>query len=246
MRDVHPDTPIDLFTDIECADTGPFDRIVPLQRSWFRPKLEALRRSRFDRTIYLDTDIFVLADITDVFEILLKFDIVGAHNEKRSGTRGINIWNENIPPAFPQINGGVLGIAKSDKTDKFIRDVEDALMNHGLKQDQVPIRELLWNGDLRPWVLPVEYNVMSTRLIENMRPRKHTAPRLLHLQGFHRHLRKDVKQQQNLGDILPSRHISKLQKLLAQDRTLTGRRYVDLSIHKKTIFQKLSAMFDKL
>src|SRR5579859_6488757 len=45
----------------------------------FADKIDAMTRSPFAQTIYLDTDTFVAAEITELFELLERFDIAAAH-----------------------------------------------------------------------------------------------------------------------------------------------------------------------
>ncbi|MFO7731637.1 MAG: DUF5312 family protein, partial [Spirochaetia bacterium] len=51
------------------------DRIHQLDDPWHRSKMDAMLLSRFDKTLYLDADLFVIADIRDVFEVLDHFDM---------------------------------------------------------------------------------------------------------------------------------------------------------------------------
>jgi len=222
LRDHHPGHPIDLFTDVPC-DASVFSRVHMLEASGFRPKFEALRRSRFARTIYLDGDVICTAPIADVFELLDRHDIAATHEPNRNADWGRREFRRPLPPAFPQINSGCLGLRASPRTEAFIRSVETALAESGFDRDQPVLRELLFDSDLRLAVLPPEYNFMETISLEAM-GRRHTAPRIMHLPRLHKHLRKVRRRRElrTLGEVCGPRRARHIARLIAADRTLGG------------------------
>lgn len=208
---VHPDLPIDLFTDSACDDPV-FAVIHPLHRVWFRPKFEAMRRTRFARTIYLDTDLRMLAPVGDVFDLLDHFDIAGAHDAWRASPRAID---SSVPAAFPQINSGVLALRRSHATDALMQAVEDELLATEARKDQPILRRHLYTSDLRLAVLPTEYNLMAYRHAA-MWSDRNAAPRIVHNSRL-----------SHLGDVdiaaLTGRRLARhLVALAAQDPTLPG------------------------
>ncbi|MFQ6547661.1 putative nucleotide-diphospho-sugar transferase [Aestuariibius sp. 2305UL40-4] len=229
LREVHPDALIDFYTDEEGLDPGPFDRIVPLERSWHRPKFEALRRTRFERTIYVDTDVITLADLTDVFDVLDRFDIAGAHGDRRGNEFNSRSWRSSVPPAFPQMNSGVMGVKTSPAILKLWEETEAALAEPEQKKDQIPLRELLYDSDLRIATLPVEYNLVSLRQVDAMKVGYAAAPRVLHLHRLHKHLRRDMPQETDLATLVGHGRLARIAKLLESDVTLKGRNVADLS-----------------
>ncbi len=174
----NPGLPIDLFTD-QPTDDPVFARVHRLEREWFRPKFEALRRSRFERTIYLDADLRVLAPLADVFEALGRFDLAGAHDPYRNARRAVVQWGEPVPAAFPQINSGVLGMRASEATRRVMAEVEADLAASGARKDQPVLRAHLWRSELRLLVLPEEYNLMAYRTTL-MWTDARAAPRVIH------------------------------------------------------------------
>ncbi|MEM9798629.1 MAG: putative nucleotide-diphospho-sugar transferase [Pseudomonadota bacterium] len=175
----NPDLPIDLFTDGE-TDDPVFARVVPLERVWFRPKFEAMRRSRFDRTLYLDTDLRVLADISDVFDLLDRVEIAGAHDAYRASRKALD---PSLPPAFPQINSGVLALRSGDRTAGIMAEVERQLHESQAKKDQPILRRVLWESDIAVGILPEEYNLMAYRHVALWSDR-YAAPRIVHNSRF--------------------------------------------------------------
>ena len=106
----HLGLPITLFTDCPSAAraTGRFDEIVELSRSGPRPhrdKIVAMRRSPYERTLFLDTDTFVGAALDDCWELLDHFDLAVA------GDRGyVDHFpaDTGVPASFKEPNLGVV------------------------------------------------------------------------------------------------------------------------------------------
>ncbi|WP_333713573.1 hypothetical protein [Yoonia sp.] len=183
----HPTIPVDLYTD-QTVENGPFDMVHQLEKTWFRPKFEAISRSRFDRTVYLDSDLVVVADVSDLFWVLNKYDIAAAHVQSRNASWSTEIWRATLPNSFPQINSGVMAIRKNERTDDLMLQVEAAIKEFDLKMDQAALRELIWLSDVSLYVLPFEYNVRGSKNIVG-RGSSATAPRILHSSKFHKKMR---------------------------------------------------------
>lgn len=216
LRAVSPDAAVDLFTD-DAPDDPVFDQVHSLNRSSHRPKIEALRRSRFDRTLYLDTDVAAVAPVDDIFTVLDRFDLTAVQENRRDGRS----TGDGTPElnAFPQINSGVLGIRKSPQTEAFLQEWEAAVLDTGAKRDQPALRGLLWETDLRVHVLPIEYNLMDIRLLRAM-GLGNTAPRLLHRPMIKRLPHHNPNQPFGLDEIMKPHVAEQLRKLLQSDRTL--------------------------
>ncbi|MDF1871812.1 putative nucleotide-diphospho-sugar transferase [Vannielia sp.] len=222
IREHHPNHPIDLFSDQPC-DAAVFDQVIPLEDAWFRPRFEALRRSRFTKSIVLDADIICVAPIGDVFELMDRFDLAAAHEPRRASDLAVRHFQTPVPAAFPQLNSGVVAIRKSPAVDAFFNKVENAMKESKMNRDQPVVRTLLFESDLRLWVLPPEYNFMNIDLLEAY-SEQNGAPRILHLTRLHRHFDtlNTKKQLHTVGAICGpaiERHIA---ALLASDRTLGG------------------------
>lgn len=223
LREMCPEAQIDLFTDVAPADgTHPFDQVHSIDRSWHRPKFEALLRSRFDLTIYLDNDMIFLADITDIFDVLEHHDIAAAHFETRASVLATTFRQQEVPAAYPQINGGLMGVRRSAKTDAFLAHVQDILVAEG-GLDQRPLREELFKSDLRLSVLPIEYNLMRLWVLNSWR-RSQAAPRVLHLRKLQKHLRSGETQRPfDVKRLVHPLVRARIQVLLDCDPTLKGK-----------------------
>ena len=136
-------------------------RVHLLETVWFRSRIDAMARTRFERTLHLDADVLAVADLRDVFEVLDRFDIALAHDQWRNSPAANAQWRRPLPNAFPQFNGGVIAYRRTPEVLAFLAAWADALRASGLKRDQPVLRELLWESDLRIATLPPEYNLLD-------------------------------------------------------------------------------------
>lgn len=221
VKDTNPGLPVDLFTD-KPTDHPVFDRVHVRQDAWFRSKIEALRYSRFERTLYLDSDIVVLADIGDMFDVLDRFDIALTHDQLRNGDRCQVTYRRDFPNAFPHFNGGVICLKAGPMADAMLAAWADAVREHGIGRDQPSLREMIWNSDLRVATYPPEYNLLRLDMLENwtrMRP----APRIIHSPRFHRNPRQFMNSVDPVTELLGLRLGSKIPLMLATDSDLARR-----------------------
>jgi hypothetical protein len=184
VRNQTPALPIDLFTDVPSAAGDIFSEIHPITKPHARSKVNYLYKTRFDRTLYLDTDIRLVADISDIFSILDRFDIALAHAHARNREATNATWRIKLPTVFPQLNTGVIVYNSAPSVLALLREWEEAYHKAGFRKDQVTLRELLWCSDLRLYVLPPEYNVRYARYLSFWDP-KEAVPRILHFHSFH-------------------------------------------------------------
>ncbi|GAA6164237.1 hypothetical protein NBRC116590_19410 [Pelagimonas sp. KU-00592-HH] len=177
-----PDANVDLFTDQQVEDTV-FNKVFKLERSWFRPKIEAMRRTRFERTVILDADIIVLMDVSELFDVLHDFDLAAAGALNRGPV--VTKTNPPIPRSFPFLNSGVLGIRKSAKMEAFSEEWERRLNETQAPYDQIILRQMLYEDMAKFCVYPQEYNIFDVAAFDRWRP-IHGAPRILHLTELHK------------------------------------------------------------
>lgn len=176
LRQAMPQASIDLFADQPVNDPT-FDRIHPVTAGYFRPKMEAICNSRFERTVYLDSDAIALADLSELFAVLDRFDIAGAHMQYPNTT--LATGDQTIPDSFPQLNAGVLAVKRSPPVQALIQDWGRIVRDTGASFDQPSLRRLLWESDLRLAVLPMEYNFKCMTFLEVLDSR-HRAPKIMH------------------------------------------------------------------
>jgi hypothetical protein len=218
LRRVSPTLPIDLFTDAP-ADLPVFDRVHILENPWRRSKIDGLRLSRFERTLFLDADVKALAPVDDVFELLDRFDIALAHDQMRNGDWPNKTWRRMPPNAFAELNSGVIALRRSDRTDAFLRRWAEAVRESDHPRDQPALRELLWESDLRLAILPEEYNLMVVSRLSSWWTWS-PAPRIVHSPRFHVHFTRGRKRTTSVEELLGPALWTKLPILFAADHTL--------------------------
>ena len=100
VREMVPGVGVDLFCDeTGAADAALFDEVHPISDPHRRSKVDCLPKTRFEKTLYLDTDIRIAEDISDLFELLPRFDIALAHAHSRNREQTTQVWREKIPDA---------------------------------------------------------------------------------------------------------------------------------------------------
>lgn len=116
----------------------------------FGDKIYSIRNSPYKKTLYLDCDIVVADNISEVFNVLDKFDLAIAHIPYKN--RKIN------NPNSPLFNGGVIAVKKNEVTDLFLEkwDIKYKLKN--ISNDQVTLREVIDTTKIPFFILPQEYN----------------------------------------------------------------------------------------
>jgi hypothetical protein len=213
-----PGLPVDLYTD-RAHDLPVFDRVHVLENPWFRSKIDALLGARFERTLYMDADILALADFRDVFQLLERFDIALAHDWYRNSPLHHTFWRKELPPAFPQFNGGLIALRRTPATTAFLEAWRAAVQATDTGRDQISLRELLWDSDLRIATLPEEYNLLWIHGVRSWTT-DFAAPRLIHSPNFHREYDRYARARDPAADRLGLVAAAKLPALLAADRGL--------------------------
>ncbi|WP_424929058.1 hypothetical protein [Amaricoccus tamworthensis] len=183
LRENSPGLPIAIFTDQ--ADPGDvFDQVLPIENAHARSKVDCLRRTPFDRTLYVDTDTRIVADLGDMMRLLDKFEFAIAHRRRKPNRSREMVWRHRPPEAFPELNSGVMLYARTPRMMGFFDQWSAAYAEAGFGADQITLRELLWVSDLHFTILPARYNTRSYRLIDRLFSRD-TDPVILHLNRYH-------------------------------------------------------------
>lgn len=207
-----PDIPIELHIDRETYEAarkvfdlnGLFDFITPYDDVKHERTLKfgALQNSRFEKTLYLDTDTFITDRVDELFEMLDRFDLAVTHAPQRLQynmvKKGVYEFLGNPPASFPEFNGGVIPFRKNSRTDQFMQDwrsLYDQLKEKiGACMDQQPFRVALFNSDLNFFVLTPEYNLRA--MVPNVVKDK---VKIIHAHGELESIAKHVNK--NVGEI---------------------------------------------
>jgi len=191
---LHTNVSVTLFCDRR-VDNAIFDYIERINPDHKRAKVDFLGLSPYEKTLYLDSDTLVLRDIYDIFVFLDRFDLVGTHDysrKKAEWAKAICEYNQ-IPYAFPEINGGVLGFKRNSLGSEFLdlwRKKFWKYRNHTRGMDQPALRMAAWESGANLYILPPEFNVRNQAIRKKMRKRMRQAdsldllrPRILHFHG---------------------------------------------------------------
>lgn len=149
----HNDVDTTLLTDSPRSSLPYFDRIKTIKgtKSPLLEAIEAMSQSPYDRTIYLDTDVQVLGDITDLFALLDEFDIAAKQKSGYYPTGPRGGQYPELPDSFPEYNTGVLVYRSGELIEEFFKDwykeYESYIELGG--NDQPAFRKALYRSDLR-------------------------------------------------------------------------------------------------
>jgi hypothetical protein len=213
-----PGLPVDLYTD-RARELPVFDRVHLLPDPWFRSKIDALIGSRFGRTLYMDADMLALADFRDVFEVLERFDIALAHDWLRNSPLHHTFWQKPLPAAFPMFNGGLIAVRRTPATTAFLEAWRAAVRATDTGRDQISLRELLWDSELRIATLPEEYNLLWIQGVKSWTT-DFAAPRIIHSPQFHRDYARYARARDPAAERMGLIASARLPELIAADRGL--------------------------
>jgi len=168
-RSVMPGCRTLLYTDAAVQDPA-IDRVLPAAYAGEDPflmKIRGMRAVEEERFVFLDTDTWVIADISDLDRLLDDFDLAAAHAPVRLQS---NLWPETraflagVPECFPEYNTGVIAMRRSPALDAMLERWEEIYAEQTRThppprtQDQASFRRALYESRLRLATLPTEYN----------------------------------------------------------------------------------------
>jgi len=155
----HNNVDVTIFVDKENKKivSGKFDNVLILEspKNNYYDKIDAIRASPYNSTIYLDTDTFIIDDIKELFRLLDRFDIAVAHSIGRYSKFDC----KDIPFCFVQLNTGVIVYNNNQKIQaltKLWKELSDETRGG---TDQVSFREAFYKSEeLNSYILTPEYN----------------------------------------------------------------------------------------
>jgi hypothetical protein len=169
LRHWCPTAAIALITD-QCIGRSVFDQIITLPtpekeaQGNYHLKIGGMRLSPFQRTIFLDTDTLVCADLTNLFPLLDQFDMLVTHNAWRVD-RAFEDHDKpysDVPTPFMSCNTGFLGFAASPPVEtllvKWAERMQLQIEKYGETNDQPAFRWALFHSNARFCVLSNAHN----------------------------------------------------------------------------------------
>jgi hypothetical protein len=171
LRGSNPALAVDLFTDdVNAAGLEVFDRVHPVPVVHPRARLECLPLSRFERTLFLDSDTLVVGELGDIWDVLGRFQLALAHDVRRASDLVREGLEVVTPYAFPQMNAGVVLYRQSAVTDAFFAEWARRYREAGVARDQIILKDMLWKSDIRFYVLPPEFNMRRVTVLDAWEP----------------------------------------------------------------------------
>jgi hypothetical protein len=186
--------PVALFTDREQDETfkGLVDVYAKIDPKHIRAKVDFISQTPFKKTIYLDSDTLIVRNISDMFDVLDRFDVAVTNDYARKRTKYSKIVPEysEIPYAFSEVNGGIMAYNDSLASNTFLAMWREYFYKYFKETngwDQVSLRIALWKSNVRIHHFPFEYNIRSKGNREKQDRFKHEfgeqhmAARIYHL-----------------------------------------------------------------
>jgi len=143
----------------EPIEPSSIDNVIVNQNPSDRPdnsyKLYNLEHTPYSRTLFLDSDTYLRSDISDLFDILDRFDLAVTQAPVRNTDR-----LPELPDWFPEYNCGVMLYNNNRRIQQFLQQWQENYEGLGFVQDQPGFRKTLFeNEDINYFTLMREYNV---------------------------------------------------------------------------------------
>lgn len=164
LRTANPGARVCLIADKVHGEKFWDDLVLVAQPHFdFRDKL-LMALCPYERFVYLDTDTYVAGDLSDLLELLTRYDVIG-----HQLFEGHDYRLPEVPDAFPEFNGGVLGFRRGPAVAKFFARWMEIYVAYRAKNtgevwdyanasDQKGFRMALYESGLRHAVLGPEFN----------------------------------------------------------------------------------------
>jgi hypothetical protein len=160
-----PDLPVTFLSQFPVSSPL-IDRVISVAptRDGFYDKTRLMRDSPYDRTLFIDADIYAVKPFPEMFDLLDRFDCAATHEEYLNTDWFNRYPRPDIPASFPEFNTGILLFNRSPQMDGVLKKWE-ALYADYLQQkpdqpinDQPFFRTAIYESDVRIATLPREYN----------------------------------------------------------------------------------------
>ena len=152
-----PDVSISIITD-EQVSAECFDNIIKknIAHGW-EAKPNNISLSPYDTTIYIDTDTYIVDDISEIFNLLERYDMAAALQP--TGKTSII---RDVPQCMPEYNTGVIGFKSNGKVMETFELWKNVYNSRPEKEDQPSFRKALFKSGSNIVTLPSEYNCRWT------------------------------------------------------------------------------------
>jgi len=165
LKAVMPELPITVFSQFPIRGSC-FDKVIRVEGSsdGFYDKTRLISESPYERTIFVDADIYVAQSFPELFALLDRFDCAATHEEYLDTDWFHRYPRLDIPASFPEFNTGIFVYKRSAAMDRmlvkwgelykrFIDENPNVAIN-----DQPFFRVAAYESDARIATLAREYN----------------------------------------------------------------------------------------
>jgi len=122
LKYVMPELPVTVFSDLPAE--GPFDlvRVPSSESDGFFDKARLMAESPYERTVFIDTDVFVVEPFPELFTILDHFDCAVTHEEYVNTDWDNHYPRPDVPVSYPEFNTGLMAFRRSSATAALFRE----------------------------------------------------------------------------------------------------------------------------
>lgn len=165
LKRVMPDLPVTVFSQFP-VESPLFERAVLVEGSadGFYDKTLYMRQSPYERTLFIDADIYVVDPVPELFATLDQFDCAATHEEYLNTDWFHQYPRPDIPSSFPEFNTGIMAYKRCPRMDRVLEEWAKLYrtfmdQNPGKKTNDQPFfRAAVYFSDLRMATLTREYN----------------------------------------------------------------------------------------
>ena len=185
-----PDMNITIYSDIEVSSKY-VDNYAKISPKHIRSKVDFIHTTPYEKTIFLDSDTIIDHDISEMFDILEKYDMAICHDlaRKRKYVSEQIPEYSKIPYVFSEVNPGVVVFKKNERVMKFFEDWRKLFYKYFSRNpyEQPTFRTALWHSDVKLYIMPVEFNIRSKANRQKQVKNKyrfgeeHLKPRIYHM-----------------------------------------------------------------
>lgn len=145
-------------------------------------RLQGLRETPFDRTLFLDTDCWLVEPVPELFEVLNNFDLALPLSDWR------RVYQTDVPECFYDVCPAVLAYQNSEDFQEFLNDWEKRFRKDherlcGKSHPDIPwfhsqpsFTEALYHSSLRFSILAQEYFWTGTGYVQQKVKIVHKRP----------------------------------------------------------------------
>jgi hypothetical protein len=165
LKRVMPNLPVTVFSQFP-IESPMLEQVVQVDASsnGFYDKTVFMRKTPYERTLFIDADTYIVDPVPELFTVLDNFDCAATHEEYLS----TDWWNDyprpDIPASFPEFNTGIMAFGNSPRMrnllDSWVKLYESFMRDKpgGRCNDQQFFRAVVYSSDIRMATLTREYN----------------------------------------------------------------------------------------